>query len=201
VGEFLRKYLAIAGQLLWYLPYWALAKFYCRADVTNRLTLPPKKTGGKKIQYVIAGNHQSRLDAFIITGILGPKYWRHLWPYRYITANQYLYSWYAWWILWPQGGFPAYPTNFEGYGLRQARKLTESGQTVCIFPEGQRAIPGEHKAKRGVGELANIPGTYIIPIKLQWQLNPRKITVIIGQAYDAEGQTPEQILQTIYALK
>lgn len=143
---------------------------------------------------------QSKLDAFIITGILSPRFWFQLLPYRYITANQYLYNPRFIWLLWPLGGFPAFHTKREGSGLEQAQKILNSGQTICIFPEGRRSRPHDEKPKRGVGVLANTPNTYVIPIKLLWYHMPRRVNVSIGKAYKATGHTPDVILDTIYKL-
>ncbi|MCX6729822.1 MAG: lysophospholipid acyltransferase family protein [Candidatus Saccharibacteria bacterium] len=191
-----RRTLAIVGQLIWFPAFWFLAYIICRAKVLNNLNLP----SDPKARYIIAANHQSRLDAFIITGILSPRFWIRLLPYRYITANQYLYNPRFTWLLWPLGGFPAFHTKREGSGLEQAQKILISGQTVCIFPEGRRSRPYEEKPKRGVGVLANTPRTYVIPIKLQWRHKPRRVNVSIGKAYKAAGHTPDNILSTIYKL-
>lgn len=194
--EKFRSTLAASSQIVCYPTFWFLAYVLCRAKVKSNLVLS-KNT---QARFVIAANHQSRLDAFIITGILRPRLWSKLLPYRYITANQYLYSWGTGWILWPLGGFPAFPTKYEGWGLEQAQKILKSGQTVCIFPEGRRTRPHEEKPKRGISVLANWPNTYVIPIKLQWHHKPRRVFVSIGKAYKAVGDTPDSILNTIYKL-
>lgn len=194
--ERFRSVLATIGQIIWFPAFWLLAYIICHAKVTNNLKLPKDPDA----RFIIAANHQSMLDAFIITGVLAPRYWHRLLPYRYITANQYLYKPKFMWLLWPLGGFPAFPTTHEPYGLEQAQNLLESGQTVCIFPEGQRSLPNEIKAKRGVSVLANVPRTYVIPIKLHWHRRRKHVEVIIGQAYKAKGHTPDDILRTIYQL-
>ncbi len=193
--ERLRGWLATVGQIIWYPAFWLLAHVICHTEVSNRLSLP----ANQRVHFVIAANHQSQLDAFIITGILGPRY-RRLWPYRYITANQYLYAPRFAWLLWPLGGFPAYSTKLELWGLDRAVRILKAHQTVCIFPEGQRASPHKIIPKRGVTALANLPDVYIIPIHLQWIKRRRLVKLSIGPAQPASGQTPQQIMDTIYNL-
>lgn len=194
--EHWRGILATVGQIVWWPVFWFLANFICRAKVQNNLILPDDP----EARFIIAANHQSRLDPFVITGVLGPRFWWRLMPYRYIAANLYLYNWGYTWLLWPLGGFPAQQTKWEGWGLKRAKQILIASQTVCIFPEGQRSLPNEVQPKRGVAVLANMPNTYVIPIKLSWQLNPRRVKVIIGQAYSAHRHPPKKILDTIYGL-
>jgi 1-acyl-sn-glycerol-3-phosphate acyltransferase len=194
--ESFRRYLALAAQILWVPAFWFMTYVVCRAKVRDNLQAPSHPGA----HFVVAANHQSRLDPFVITGALGLRHARRLWTYRYITGNAYLYSPKFAWLLWPLGGFPAYPTKREGYGLEQAKKILNSGQTVCIFPEGRRSKPHEFEAKRGVSVLADMPKTYVIPIHLQWRLKPRGVTVTIGNAYNAASQSPDSILKTIYDL-
>jgi 1-acyl-sn-glycerol-3-phosphate acyltransferase len=197
VSERLRGNLATFGQIVCFPMFWFIAHVICHVKVQSELKTLPK---GRKAHFIIAANHQSALDPFVITGVISPHFWSKLLPYRYITANQYLYKPKYIWFLWPLGGFPAYDTQREVWGLRRAQNILDSGQTVCIFPEGQRARKHEVKPKKGVSILANSPNTYIIPIKLKWQLKPRQVTLSIGKAYKAQGHTPDDILNKIYAL-
>lgn len=194
--ERFRRSIATVGQIIWFPAFWFLAYIICHARVTDNLRLPQDP----EARFIVAANHQSMLDAFIITGVLAPRFWHRLLPYRYITANQYLYRPKFMWLLWPLGGFPAFPSKREAFGLDQAEKLLTLGQTVCIFPEGQRSLPNEIKPKRGVSVLANTPRTYVIPIKLHWHRRRKQVEVIIGQAYKAKGHSPDEILKTIYRL-
>jgi 1-acyl-sn-glycerol-3-phosphate acyltransferase len=195
-SEQLRGVLATVGQIVCQPAFWFLAYIVCQAKVEYRLILPDDP----KARFIIAANHQSRLDAFVITGILKPHFWRRLLPYRYITANQFLYGWATMWVCWPLGGFPAYPTTHEKWGLARAKQVLAAGQTVCIFPEGQRSIPQEILPKRGVAVLANTPHTYVIPIHLQWQRRRRHVELVVGQAYNASGRSAVEIMDTIYRL-
>jgi 1-acyl-sn-glycerol-3-phosphate acyltransferase len=196
VAERIRGVLASAGQIICFPIFWFLAFVICRGEVHGDLKLPK----GRKLKFVIAANHQSALDPFVMTGVLAPKYWLQLLPYRYITANQYLYKPKYIWFLWPLGGFPAYPTRIEGWGLKRAQHILNQGQTICIFPEGQRALKHEVKPKRGVSVLASTDETFLLTIRLEWKRNPRKEDIHIGQAYTAQGHTPEKILDSIYSL-
>lgn len=191
-----RAVLATAGQMMLFPAFWILAYIICRARVNNGLELP----SDPKARFIIAANHQSKLDAFVITGIIKPSLWLRLLPYRYITANQFLYNPRYAWLLWPLGGFPAYQTKRENGGLPKAQQILKMGQTVCIFPEGQRSRKYETTPKRGVAVLASMPDAYILPIKLQWHKRPRRVFVSLGKAYKAAGHTPDDILRTIYEL-
>lgn len=196
--ENLRGTLAVFSQIICYPIFWFLAYVLSSAEVKDYLLFPDDKDA----IFVIAANHQSRLDPFILTGIIRPKYWKHLLPYRYITANQYLYYPGFVWFLWPLGGFPSSATRIEEYGLKRALNIVNHKQTVCIFPEGQRSVPNEIEPKKGVAVLASIPNVYVIPIYIRWQ-NPkiaRKVRITIGKPYRANGQSPQQIMKKIYNL-
>lgn len=164
--------------------------------MANQLVLP----ADTKARYIIAANHQSRLDAFVIAGIIGPRYWRQLLPYRYITANQYLYNWRTGWILWPLGGFPAFSKKRGTSGLKRAGQIFDLGQTIGIFPEGRRSRPRTVRPKNGVAVLADLPHAYIIPINVQWRHGPRRVKITVGAAYRPKQPSAEKILDTIYTL-
>jgi 1-acyl-sn-glycerol-3-phosphate acyltransferase len=196
VNEKIRYKIATLSQIIWWPTFWFIAYFIVRAEVEDNLSLPKDANA----RFIIAANHQSKLDPFVITGIIKPRFWRRLLPYRYITANQFLYSYLYIWLLWPLGGFPAYKTEREGWGLKHSELIHSMGQTLCIFPEGQRSKPNEIKPKHGLARIASLPNTYVIPINLQWYHNPRRVKVIIGSSYNADGLSSDEILKNIYNL-
>lgn len=184
-----RGFLAAVLQLIIWLPLWLFVRLYCHGKVSNKL-----KLNGRG-HYLIAANHQSRLDPFVITGSLKFRQLFKLVPLRFITARSYLAFYKYGWLLWPLGGF----SNRSG-ALAEATGLLESGQAVGIFPEGQRSRPGQQSPHRGVAVLANQAGTTLIPVNLNWQRSPRRAKVVVGSSFSGAGFDADQIMERIYRL-
>lgn len=183
--------------LIWPVLYFLL-KIVFRGKVKNNIILP-KEAGAR---FVMAANHQSGLDPFMITASFRLRDIARLLPFRYMTANQHLYGRYGW-LLRPLGGFPAYSHPRYLSGLSRAEYVLNKTHTICIFPEGRRSLSGEAKAKPGVSLLARNTKTYIIPLHIQWTKRSswsRRVSITIGRPFRASDLSSQQILDRIYTL-
>lgn len=175
-----------------------LLRIVFRGTVIDKLELPNKK----EAHYIVVANHQSMLDPFMLTVAISGKTLVRLLPFRYMTANSYVERGISGWSLKCLGAFPAFPTHTEIYGLEKGARILDLGQTLCMFPEGKRTLAKASPPKPGIAQLANLPGTYIIPILIEWsQAFPvRKLKITVGKAYEGIGHPAEAILASIYTL-
>lgn len=154
--------------------------------------------------YVTAPNHQSMLDPFILSGQIPFASWRKLAPIRSFVYTFYFTKWYYYPFLVAFGCFPATRHESLPYGLGLAENLLSKHQTINIFPEGRRCVPGEQYARHGVAVLAKQPNVMIIPMHIQWtsgRLLQRRARITIGRPVDCSDKTAQQILGLIYDLK
>jgi 1-acyl-sn-glycerol-3-phosphate acyltransferase len=135
---------------------------------------------------IVAANHRSFFDPFIIGGALP---WRR--PMNYM-AKQELFErrWQAW-LLSRLGAFPVRRGESDEDSVETARLVVERGGAVCMFPEGTRIRTGTlAEPKRGVGHLALRTGARVLPVAVfgteqvrrGWRIRPRKVKVRLGRA-------------------
>ncbi len=135
---------------------------------------------------IVASNHRSFLDPFIIGGSLP---WSR--PMNYVAKVELFRRPLQGWILSRLGAFPIRRGESDEESMETARLIVERGGTVCIFPEGTRIRRGTLAApKRGVGRLALQTGAPVLPVAVLgtedvrrgWRIYPRKVRVRLGKA-------------------
>lgn len=181
------------------LPFLYIAlKLIFRGNINNKLTL----IKSPNTHFVIASNHQSILDPFMIAASIPPKIITKLLPLRFMADNIYLNKWPIGFFMRLLGSFPAFKSQDEISGLERAELLFKKNHTVVIFPEGQRT-PHEKPAKKGIEILAKYQNTYIIPVKILWTTKTfiRKVEIIIDNPIKLDEQNAQQILNKIYSIK
>lgn len=186
-------------QYIFYLPLRLLLSPFV---VINSRRLVFERTQGQT-SYVIAGNHISILDPFLMCSCLPFKPTTVLMPYRFIVANVYYDNFLLRPGLWLLGGFRAYPHSSKMYGLELSYVFLELGQTVMIFPEGRvNRTNGKLPAKRGVAELAKHKNTMVIPVAITKNKSKifKRFTVTIGKPESMNSLNSEQIMQKVWDL-
>ena len=169
-------------------PLYLLARIFMTpfCVVYFRLTRAGRDHGRVKDGLIVAANHRSFLDPFVIGGALP---WRR--PMNYVAKVELFERRWQGWCLSRLGAFPIRRGESDEDSVQTARAVVERGGTVCIFPEGTRIRHGTLASpKRGVGRLALETGAPVVPIAIVgsehvrrgWRIRPRKVQVRLGRA-------------------
>jgi 1-acyl-sn-glycerol-3-phosphate acyltransferase len=135
---------------------------------------------------IVASNHRSFLDPFVIAACLP---WMK--PLNYVAKVELFERRWQGWLLSRLGAFPVRRGESDEDSVETARLVVERGGTVCIFPEGTRIRSGALASpKRGVGRLALQTGARVVPVAVigsenvrrGWRVRPRKVKVRLGKA-------------------
>jgi len=135
---------------------------------------------------IVASNHRSFLDPFVVGGTLP---WRR--PMNYVAKVELFERRWQGWILSRLGAFPIRRGESDEQSMETARMVVERGGAVCMFPEGTRIRTGAlGTPRRGVGRLALQTGAPVIPaavlgtedVRRGWRIRPRRIKVRLGKA-------------------
>lgn len=144
---------------------------YILIAIPLRIIFQIKRKGELEIKkagkYIIAANHPSKLDPFLILAALPFKTYLKLIPTRFVTAQKYLNNWYDKFYLIPLGCI----SNKKKKNKKPLEILEErlrSGETIFIFPGGELqkgSLISEPKV--GVVYLErNVKGSKIIPVNI-----------------------------------
>jgi 1-acyl-sn-glycerol-3-phosphate acyltransferase len=192
------KPLIVFSQLVIYPLLLIIRFFIVRNHLYRNLESLKQKIDGTTTNYVLYGNHQSKLDALIVCAVLPFSTIKQLLPFRFFVENSYFNNFILNGFLKTMGGFPANYTEGKSYGLGRARAIMATKQTIVIFPPGMRTR--EHIAKPGISMLATEPETQLIPIHLDWK-NRWSCHVHLGDPVKAEhAPSPEVLMQHVYDL-
>ena len=148
--------------------------------------------------YIIAANHNSELDPFVLTSALPFRQFLKLLPFRYIASNRHLGIWYYRMVMLPFGSFPAREHPTMSHGIEASNSILQQGQTLVIFPEGKMNGGTRLPAKRGIEALSRDEKRLILPVYLE--KTGRKYRVITGQPFSGLDMKAEDIQDKVYAL-
>jgi glycerol-3-phosphate dehydrogenase (NAD(P)+) len=149
-----------------------------------RLSKQGRKYARVKGGLIVAANHRSFLDPFVIGASLP---WRR--PMCYVAKRELFEKRWQGWLLSRCGAFPIRRGESDEEAMETARLVLERGGTVCIFPEGTRIRSGSLSTpKRGVGRLALPTGASVLPVAVfgservrrGWRIRPRKVKLRMG---------------------
>lgn len=179
-------------------PLWRLVTAtIVRRRVRIDLTIDDLRPG---IRYMIAANHQSQFDTFVICRELPWSIWKRLNVFRVLVYYKVFLHPLGHALMVAIGGFPATPVKNMTSGLEATRAYMARGQTIMIFPEARRTLPRATKPHNGVAVLAAEPNVRIIPVHIQWTRGRRRsYQMTIGKPLSS-GLSAQKIMDEIYAL-
>ncbi len=134
---------------------------------------------------IVASNHRSFLDPFVIGALLP---WRR--PMHYVAKVELFENRWQGWLLNRLGAYPVNRGSADDETVRTSAAILDRGGALCIFPEGTRIRRGSLAAPhRGVGRLALESGAAVLPIAVVgsehvrngWKIRPRKVRVRAGK--------------------
>ncbi|MFP4481331.1 MAG: lysophospholipid acyltransferase family protein [Thermovirgaceae bacterium] len=173
--------------------FYVAAWVFCRIILTlyNRMTVHGLKESLKhQGPVIIAANHCSNLDPVII----GCAYPRRL---RYLAKSSLFKVPFLGLIIRWLGAIPARREEMAGAAsaLKTLIRLIDSGESVLVFPEGQRSPTGRlQPLEEGTGMLAAKTRCIVIPVFIYGSYEalprhrsfykPAKITVYFGKAIE-----------------
>src|SRR5215213_8234263 len=141
-----------------------------------RLTRIGREHGSVKGPLIVASNHRSFLDPFVIGAVLP---WRR--PMHYVAKVELFEKRWQGWILNRLGAYPVRRGQADAESLKTSAAILERGGALCIFPEGTRIRRGSLAAPhRGVGRLALESGASVLPVAVHgsehvrdgWKIRP-----------------------------
>jgi len=144
---------------------------YLLIAIPLRVIFRIKRKGELKIKksgkYIIAANHPSKLDPFLILASLSFRTYLKLIPTRFVTTQKYLNKWHHKFFLIPLGCISNKPKK-EQKPLKILEKRLRAGETIFIFPRGELEKRGlKSEPKVGVVYLERkVKGCKIIPVKI-----------------------------------
>jgi 1-acyl-sn-glycerol-3-phosphate acyltransferase len=150
---------------------------YFSLERTGRKNIP------KKGPVILAANHRSFLDPFLIACCLRR-------PVYFVAKKELFERRWQGWILNRLGAFPIKRGEADEESMATARGVLERGGALVIFPEGTRHRKGPlARPKRGVGRLALETGAPVVPIAILgserarrgWKIRPVWVRIRCGR--------------------
>ncbi|MFA5354359.1 MAG: AMP-binding protein [Thermodesulfovibrionales bacterium] len=132
---------------------------FFRLDIEGEENIP--MSGG----YIIAPNHESYLDGFLIAFSLSPEASRGLY---FIGFQTYFTGTITSGLARLAHVIPIDPETYLQRALQMSSFVLRQGKAMCIFPEGGRSIDGNLMPfKKGIGILALELQTPVIPAHIE----------------------------------
>jgi 1-acyl-sn-glycerol-3-phosphate acyltransferase len=181
---------------------WIISRLFIILTFSRRKVYLQSADLTKHYGYVVAANHQSRLDPFVIFGSMSLRSYLKLTPVRFMAYREFFRVYLYRIFLQSWGAFPNKELNDLDYGLPLSTKILANKGTIVIHPEGMRVRPDQRvEPKRGVAVMAAEPDVRLILCRVLWHTGifPR-VSVIISEPRDCTNLTSQQIMDQIYSL-
>ena len=171
-------------------------KFFVDVNVTDPPRLRPHT------RYIIAANHQSRLDPLVICAQFSFSQLWTIMPIRYMTAGAIYYS-----LLHPilkiTGCYPTRKKKDYLYkAVDQSIYYLSQGQSICMFPEGRRTLESESQPRGGIVRIVKtspVP-VEVIAVHIDWSTTRGKRAVRIRFAPAHNTHSANALMKQIYRL-
>jgi long-chain acyl-CoA synthetase len=151
-----------------------LAKIFFRMEISGRENLNTLKR-----PFIVAPNHQSYLDPFLVTSEYSFDNLRNAFA---VGASQFFESDFMRWVASFLNTVPVDADTQLLKAMKASAVGLKHGKILTIFPEGARAFDGElHEFKKGAAILAVELEVPIVPVALDgfykvWARNSNKIS-------------------------
>ncbi len=178
-------------------------KIYFSCTFIGKENLPLKES------YIIASNHLSNLDPFI----LGSNSYRR---FSYLAKEELFKTKLSAWIYHQLGAIPIKRDAADFHAIRETVRRLKKGIPVIVFPEGTRGVGGRQKKPQAGIALIAIKGKVpVVPAYIQgsdkalpngakW-FKRHHVQIVFGKPLRYTKEKPyeeisSQILDEIYAL-
>jgi 1-acyl-sn-glycerol-3-phosphate acyltransferase len=181
--------------------YQHIGRIVWRLLIKNKRILLSVEDFRPNRRYVIAANHQTYFDPWMVPASVPFKIWATAGMPRAFVANRFFSYPLVGNALRIVGAFPAREHPTDPFGLAYAERLLDRGHSIIIFPEGGIAKHREKPAFRGVSVLAQQPRVSVIPMHLEWRDKSRwykGLDMGVGKPFDGSRMTAQQILDLVY---
>jgi len=110
---------------------------------------------------ILVGNHICGMDPLLIQATVNR-------PLSFLMAREYYQSmWYARWGFDLVGAIPVSPGGANRQALQQAVEVVQSGNALCVFPEGAANPPIPlHRIMPGAALIARETGAPMMPFRV-----------------------------------
>ncbi len=147
-----------------------------------------------KRPFIIAPNHQSFLDPFVLTSNYTFDVFRNTF---HVGASQFFQSGFMKWVAKMLNVVPVDPDTQLMKAMKASAIGLRHGKVLNIYPEGERGYDGElHNFKKGAAILASELDIPILPVALDglylawprrsWRIRPAKVKISFGKAFYAK---------------
>ena len=177
--------------------FWLIFKVFMRLEVSGVENLKElsKLNKDNKLEkaFIIAPNHQSFLDPFVICSNYPYPLFKNIF---HVGASEFFNNSLTKYVAKLLNVVPVNPDTELMRAMKAGAIGIKHGKVLNIYPEGERAFDGElHGFKKGAAILATELDVPIVPIAIDglykvwprntWRIRPAKVKMMIGEAFYA----------------